>query len=50
MTPRTTYLSSIDTLAYLRLRYRELAGKYEPLLSCAESLKIKTILKQFVFR
>ena len=45
MTPGRTYLNSINPLVP-RLRYRAYAGKYEPLLPWAESLKrdkIKTI-------
>ena len=47
MTPRRTYLPSINTLDCSKAEiYRACASKYEALLPCAESLKrdkIKTI-------
>ena len=39
MTPKRTYLPSINTLVSTKAEIQSLCLKYEPLLSCAESLK-----------
>ena len=39
MTPRRTYLPSINTLAYSKAEIYSMCLKYEPLLPCTESLK-----------